>query len=224
MDRLSPTSKFNLWKLRAIPTLEAKAKKMGLNDAAELLPTLLDDTLCTVYAQWLPSHKDPTLKEAIDFLESWLLNNKETSSDSFMTRKWLHGESLEEFASDLEALAASLHIKSSDRAFKAQFINGLPAEAQPFLRLQVTGTTWPSMTQLVDHAKALKIYPPARTSDFQSPPDTIHSSPSCGLNHKAPQPSRLASVRCFTCNGFGHMARICPSTPKLRHPGKGQRW
>jgi hypothetical protein len=68
MDRLTPTSKFDLWKLRTVPLLESKAKKMGLTEPTELLPMALDDTMCTAYSQWLTSHKNPKLTDALDFL------------------------------------------------------------------------------------------------------------------------------------------------------------
>ena len=76
VDRLTPTSKFQLWKLRVIPTLTAKATKLGITDPCELLPTVLDDKLCTAYAQWLPAHKSPSLDDAVLFLENWLVSNQ----------------------------------------------------------------------------------------------------------------------------------------------------
>ena len=214
MDRLSPTGKFHLWKLRVLPMLESKAQKMGLKDAVELIPTVLDDTLCTAYAQWLSSRKDPALKDVLDFLESWMVSNKECSTDSFASRKWLPGETIEEYVAELESLAAPLHIKSSDRVFKIQFVQGLPPEVQPFLRLELNGASWPSISQLVDKAKSLKLIP--------SP----NASSACALHPNkpnGPMSSRGSSIRCFNCGGYGHLANICPSHRSKRQ-GNGSRW
>jgi hypothetical protein len=221
MDRLSPSGKFNLWKLRVIPLLEAKAKKFGFKETTELLPTVLDDTLCTAYAQWLASHKDPPLKDALDFIENWMVNNRESSADTFLTRKWLPDESLEEYVAELEELAASLHIKSSDRAFKMRFVEGLPEKIQPFLRLEITGATWPPMSQLVEKAKVLKITPHG-VQDV----DAVRESSSCALNSTKEKQSgsrktyspRYSSIECFKCGGYGHVARVCPTAT---HQGNG---
>ena len=223
MDRLIPTGKFNLWKLRVIPLLEAKAKKMGLTGATELLPTVLDDTLCTAYAQWLVSHKDPPLTDALDFIENWMANNRQVSSETFCSRKWLPTESLEEYVAELEMLAAPLYVKSSDRAFKVRFVEGLPDEIQPFLRLEITGTTWPPMSHLVEKAKALKVVP--RNAQRV---DAVEENLSCALNNEKHKQRgyvkssshRYHSIQCFKCGGYGHVARVCPTE---MHQGNGRR-
>jgi hypothetical protein len=214
MDRLTPTSKFDLWKLRTIPHLESKAKKMGITEVAELLPMVLDDTLCTAYAQWLNSHKNPNLTDAIDFLESWMVANKSVSSNDFLSRKWVPGETIEEYIADLESLAALLYIKPSDRAFKLHLIDGLPPEAQPFLRMEITGSTWPSISQLIEKTKALRIVP--TNNSFTAAVTSQH-----GLEERSrPNVSRPV-IQCFNCQGYGHLARGCASPRQTQ--GKGNR-
>jgi hypothetical protein len=219
MDRLTPHSNFSLWKLRAIPTLVAKATKLGIKEPRDLLPTLLDDTLCIVYGQWLAAHTTATLDEAVDYLEQWMLEDKNFTSRAFYERQWRHGEALEEFVADLEVLAMAQHISTADRAFKLRLIEGFPPEIQPFLRLEIKGATWPSVTKLVEKAKMLKIKPSqtvhATTDQSQEAVAAVinptSSSASSARVEGGGSREPFTSPQCFNCGGYGHVARLCPS-------------
>ena len=97
MEKLTPTTNFRLWKLRVIPLLTAKTAKWGLKDEIDLLPTVLDDTLCTVFGQWLVTTTDRSMDKALDFLSTWLITEQGHSSEPFLSRKWCNGETLEKF-------------------------------------------------------------------------------------------------------------------------------
>jgi hypothetical protein len=212
--------------MRTIPLLIAKASKLGVKDPMDLLPTVLDDTLCTTFAQWFSSHKTSTLEDALDFLESWLISFTGTSSSEFLSRRWYVSESLEEYIADLETLAAPLNIKISDRAFKLRFIEGLPQEAQPFLRLELSGASWPSVQQLSEKVRQLRCHPNVavsavsssdkkRLSGSEKDPmwETLQNrSSGGGGNRTGNRGGGGNDGKCYNCGGFGHMARVCPSS------------
>ena len=211
MDRLSPTSDFWSWQLRIRPTLKARAKKAEVTEL-DLLSTLLDDTLCGVYAIWVHSNKKGTLEEALVHLEDWF-KSKLTSGEArkaFASRDWRAGESIEEYILELQRLARPLAIKESDRAFKLRLIDGLPISLQPFLRLTL-GEKWPPMAELVLKIRTLGIQPQS-VDDFAA---TTYQR-TVGLQHTKNQ--RHPRSKCFNCGGFGHMASVCPS-PKPRQMG-----
>jgi hypothetical protein len=100
MDRLTKSTNFAIWKMRVVPLVQAKAKKMGV-EPIDLLPTVLDDVMCSVYARWLSSHDDPKLDDALAHLDEWLQVEAEFTVNSFFDRKWNPGESVEEFVTEL---------------------------------------------------------------------------------------------------------------------------
>ena len=220
LERLTPSTNFTLWRLRVLPQLESKANKAQIT-VVELLPTVLDDTICIAYSQWLNTTKKQTLAEAVEFLEQWITTNQPSSTDHFLSRKWKHGESIECYLSELEALAASVHIKSGDRAFKAKFVEGLPQDIQPFIRLELKGNAWPSLSTLVEKVKLMGVRPTQSifATEISEPVDTVCSTqkdirPRNRQEQTAP-PTRPQEHRrgpqCYNCSGYGHIARQCPS-------------
>jgi hypothetical protein len=67
------------------------------------------------------------------------MNDKGGSSTNFLTRRWQTAEAV--YVADLETLAAPLLVKPSDRQFKLLFIEGLSENMQPFLQMELQGTS-----------------------------------------------------------------------------------
>jgi hypothetical protein len=248
MEKLTPNTDFSLWKLRVVPALTAKAAKSGIKEPAELLPTVLDDTVCTAYAQWLDSTPDPPMNKALDFLQNWLLTNKGSTAEYFLARSWTYGETVEEYVNALANLAAPLHINTSDRAFKSKFVDGLPLSVQPFLRLELRGASWPSLGSLIERVKLLAVRPslPAHATEITQSQEVAPSVLAARAPHQhqvmpprhyqQPRPSSTSHLqhhrgveavdrrKCYNCSGFGHLARQCPSPrPMKNNQGNDQR-
>ena len=212
MERLSLTMDFTVWKMRTLPTLEKESKKTEIS-TLDLLPTVLNDTLCLVFGDWRSTNPDGSLKDALQYLETWCLAQVDSGEalKKFMSRRWQAGEAIEDFAHDLRRLAVPLALSDTDRAFKVQLIAGLPSAAQPFIRMCLKDK-WPSTPVLVAKTKTLGIQPDvvlmntiATKIICQLCNRIGHSAAACNMGRRRD----TAQPQCFKCGSWGHVQRWC---------------
>ena len=211
------------------------SKANGWNDEMKALkvPTLLEgETL----ASWL----ELTEEEHADFktLKKKLIAKMAplpfTALEEFHTRKLRPGEPLPLFTEDLKRLLQSampgLDESASEQMLIHQFLTGLPIDISRQLR--ATGEA-KELTKVVERARLLMKIDNQSSSQSvaacTSKPETETKDEMSRLQHQVEaltqQVTALATqkstnlrnrpglMRCFNCNGLGHLQRNCPSPP-----------
>ena len=176
-----------------IQKLELVAKLQNIKDLTSFLPLFLSGSAFAVYQSLPQTDKDDytivrkTLTNAFSMCQF-------KAYEVFMGRRLGAGESVDVYLAELNRIAALISSAVDEEWIKCAFICGLPGDMKSQIQAACSLSTM-KLSEVVEKARTLV-----------SVRETCFVSISGGG-----QKAGVKSIRCFRCDGYGHMARECSS-------------
>ena len=201
-----------LEKLSLVCELQTPAANEAL-----VIPLRLEGGASSVYRQILVEDRKSAEKVKAALKRAFAAD-KFAAYESFTERRLTDGESVDVYLADLQRLS-SLFGGLSNEGLSCAFVAGLPESTKQLLLAGARMESL-SLTEITDRARAI-LRDEAGGSGFSAAVRQAgRAMASSGAPHsKAPQhregPKRLnrdrRGIRCFCCEGWGHIAAQCPS-------------
>lgn len=179
-----------------VKKLEMVAKMQKIEDLACFLPLFLTGKAFSVYEGLSESDKSDYNCMKKKLCKAFSLDSF-TAYESFITRRYNPGESVDVYLSDLNRLAGLTGGRVDD-FIKAAFISGLPPEMSGQLKA----------ASALDQMTLAEVAERARTISFDTALPAL-------VAREGTKPGRRP-LRCFTCDQEGHTTRTCPDKKSKR--------
>ena len=121
--------------------------------------------------------------------------------DEMSNRRLRPGESVDVYLADLKRLAALIDEFLSDDFMKCAFVSGLPENIKLQLRAACSMKAM-KLEEVVERARSLM-----RSSEMCLSADLKQPSRSAEVKHSSHFVEK--QIRCYNCQGFGHISRDC---------------
>ena len=204
----------------------SKANEWNNATMALKLPTLLEGEALAVWME-LTEDEQKDYKVAKEKMVAKMAPMGFVSLEEFHRRKLQPGESVSVYVHDLKRLLdqamPKLDKEARDDLVLHQFMAGLPTHISTQLR--ATGDT-KKLDDTVERARLLmSISPQAPVAAVESDLGEVQqlrdqitelTEQVAALTTQRPTSQRKSSIRCFNCDGIGHIQRDCPSPRRRR--------
>jgi hypothetical protein len=186
--------------------LELVATLQDIKDIEKFLPLFLSGGAFSVYESL-----DDEVKRDAGKLSQALTNafsmNSCAAYEAFACRRYLTGESVDVYLSELRRLARLVHATISDEWIKCAFIAGLPDDAKKQLQAASALDTM-SLAAVVERARALI---------------GLDRSVGAAAVYRPRRAAAAVETRtCFRCQKPGHLARECTDGGRRQASGGAQ--
>ena len=196
-----------------------KVNRVPQEEASEGIPLLLEDNLFLIYQQAAARTQVVTLEAAEKILKS-LIGAANVTCISFTNRKWSEGrETIQMFLCELQNMVSVLKLPPD--MVKAQFVSGLSDDVVRSISLfDGDNVTCEQLAALAEKIVSQERHGTKDHLAIASEKSVLTIEGSLGeqlrelkLEVAALKESREMEkrnpMRCFKCNGMGHMARDC---------------
>ena len=187
-----------------------------VSDEAVAIPLRLEGGASAVYRQ-IPLEDRKSPEKVKTALRRAFAADKFASYEAFMERRLADGESIDVYLADLQRLS-SLFGDLSDEGISCAFVAGLPESTKQLLRAGARMESL-SLLEIVDRARAI-LRDEVGGSGFSAAAhqvigavSKVGASYNKDTHREGPKRSYRGrrEIRCFCCEGWGHIAAQCPS-------------
>ena len=215
IERFDGSTDFAEW----IKKLELVAKLQGIADLKNFLPLFLTGNAFAVYDALSDKTKDDFNALKSSLLRAFSLDSF-SAFDRLLSRRYVHGESVDVYLSDLRRLFGL--IGTVDDMLKCAFVSGLPEDVQLQLKA-ASALDAMSLEQVAERARTInfrerEIGAAAQSRQRKDPGREERSCYRCGERGHLARSCTTRRTRgcCFLCGDDGHFAAQCPkkSGPK----------
>lgn len=175
--------------------LELVADIQGVKKLEDFLPLFLTGGAFAVFLS-LSAVDRKNYKAIVQALTQAFVTNPFAAYESLIARRLHPGESVDVYLAEITKLARIMCPSgAAEELIKCAFVSGLPSVSKTQLQASCALRTM-SLAEVVEKARVLNV--PGEASFVAR------------ASHGEPQ------LRCYNCNGVGHMSRNCSSPPKVK--------
>jgi hypothetical protein len=199
--------------LEWVQKMELVAMLQKIKDLKSFLPLFLAGGAFAVY-QGLPDKDKDDYDKVKRALTSAFSLGPFVAYEEFMTRRLVSGESVDVYLADLKRLATLVAKKVDEEWLKCAFVCGLPGDIKAQVQTACSLTTM-KLHEVVEKARSLvvtKVACFASISRGGGGGTSFTHNVGRSRGYSGGGRGGRGSIQCYQCNGYGHMARECPSS------------